>query len=359
MLKSLGNVLVIGGIALDMTGTIKHQTKLASILHTSSPGSMRQTLGGVGRNVCEAMTRAGAQGYLVSATGDDLAGRAVHQGLKEIGMSDKYIQTVPQHTTAVYNALHSADGQLVAAIADMDIFEHLDIEKITAILRAEKPGIVCLDGNITPQAIASITAVCSEIHVPVFFEPTSVPKSLKIFEDAGAALKHRSLQFVSPNQYELQVMSEVAKTILMQPKSAASGIRSYNLEKAPRSAHEAIPHGLHLSNWVPNVITKLGQDGCVYIGRPQESGIPPVVQYVSPEPVDTANIKSVTGAGDSFVGALLANLQQRPDVSPTDTDIWREMIIRAQRAAVLTIQSDLAVSPEISRAALLMPEQSK
>ena len=70
-----------------MTSTISKSSKhFTSLLHTSSPGHIKQTLGGVGRNVCEAAMRTGAPAFLVSAVGDDLAAQTVRQGMQEIGM---------------------------------------------------------------------------------------------------------------------------------------------------------------------------------------------------------------------------------------------------------------------------------
>lgn len=78
-------MLVIGGIALDITATIGKS--LSSILHTSTPGQVKQSLGGVGRNVAEAAWRTGGKHVkLVSAVGNDLAGEAVKQGMKSMGM---------------------------------------------------------------------------------------------------------------------------------------------------------------------------------------------------------------------------------------------------------------------------------
>lgn len=76
---------MIGGIALDITATVGKSFG-ASILHTSTPGHVKQSLGGVGRNVAEAAWRTGANVKLVSVVGDDLAGESVKQGLKSISM---------------------------------------------------------------------------------------------------------------------------------------------------------------------------------------------------------------------------------------------------------------------------------
>lgn len=61
------------------------------------------------------------------------------------------------------------------------------------------------------------------------------------------------------------------------------------------------------------------------------------------------SVTNVTGAGDSFVGAVLASLSQNPQAfySPKDLE---QTITTAQQAAVLTLQSELAVSPLLSDA---------
>jgi hypothetical protein len=47
----------------------------------------------------------------------------------------------------------------------------------------------------------------------VHFEPTSIPKSLKIFHDPATVLAG-SIKSISPNQHELVAMSEAARKIL-------------------------------------------------------------------------------------------------------------------------------------------------
>ena len=64
-------------------------------------------------------------------------------------------------------------------------------------------------------------------------------------------------------------------------------------------------------------------------------------------PALPAQVINVTGAGDSFVGALLARLVERPS-SFDDLEGLKEAVDFAQRAAVLSLASPLAVSPQIS-----------
>ena len=70
------------------------------------------------------------------------------------------------------------------------------------------------------------------------------------------------------------------------------------------------------------------------------------IQHFPSLPIET--ISNVTGAGDSFVGALLAFLAH--DLSAMyDPKNLQDVVTTAQRAAILTLQSHSAVSPLLSR----------
>ncbi|KAG2213520.1 hypothetical protein INT47_009194 [Mucor saturninus] len=332
-------LLVIGGIALDITATVGKS--FSSILHTSTPGHVKQSLGGVGRNVAEAAWRTGGHHVkLVSVVGSDLAGEAVKQGMKSIGMNTEYIQTLENQPTAVYNALHSNDGQLVAAVADMNIFDSMDVSRIVSIIQAEKPNFVCFDGNITSDMMRSITVTCKSLSIPALFEPTSVPKSLKLFQHAET-IQAQSVQYTSPNQFELEAMCDTIHShpILSLKTPIAKHVQQ--LKNAPQLAHSVLPHAIYLSNYIPNIVTKLGEQGCLYVG--QTNAGHSVVKYFSPEYIQPDEIKSVTGAGDCFVGTLIANLQH------SSTSFMNQIINNAQLSSIRTLKSTNAVSSKINR----------
>ncbi|KAI8883667.1 Ribokinase-like protein [Backusella circina FSU 941] len=336
-------LFVIGGLALDITATTA-KTTATSILHTSTPGSVRQSLGGVGRNVAEAAFRTGGNVHLISTVGDDLSGEAVLQGMRSIGMNTEYIQTIKGQPTAVYNALHSNDGQLVAAVADMNIFEQMNDSKILTLLEKEKPSLICFDGNITGDSMKSITQKCSELSIPAFFEPTSVPKSLRLFDHAETLLS-QSIKFTSPNQYELEAMCHTIRSHPILSTAKMNKTTDHMLKKAPQLAYDTLPESLFLSNFIPNIITKLGQDGCLYVGKHSKHR-EAVIEYFPPEFIEAKEIKSVTGAGDCFVGTLIANLQKHSVGLSHNT--LRQVIHKAQQASIRTLKSEKAVSLDIS-----------
>ncbi|KAG1149474.1 hypothetical protein G6F37_008457 [Rhizopus arrhizus] len=281
-------LLVVGGIALDITATVVHSK--ASILHTSTPGRVKQTLGGVGRNVAEAALRTGGTRVkLVSVVGDDLAGKSILEGMKQIGMDTEHIEIMKGQSTAVYNALHSSDGQLVAAVADMDILEKMNASRIVSVIQSEQPNFLCFDGNVSSDVMKEIAQTCHSLSIPAFFEPTSVPKSLKLFKHFETT-QSKSIKYISPNQFELEALCERIHSDPLLYKQIKP-INPSSLNNAPRLAQNVLPQALCLSNYVPNVITKLGQDGCLFVNQS-------VVKYFPPEIILPHEIKSVTGAGD-------------------------------------------------------------
>jgi len=60
------------------------------------------------------------------------------------------------------------------------------------------------------------------------------------------------------------------------------------------------------------------------------------------------NIINVTGAGDTFVGTILAQLAEDPDALDKGPESLQSVINMAQRGAVATLQSSLAVSPSLA-----------
>lgn len=70
-----------------------------------------------------------------------------------------------------------------------------------------------------------------------------------------------------------------------------------------------------------------------------------VLQHIPSLSLDS--LVNVTGAGDSFVGALLAILAHQPNVLYHPESL-HEAILTSQKAAVLTLQSHSAVSPLLS-----------
>lgn len=171
-------VLVIGGAVVDQVMTPKKASHL--LLHTSNPGSISINYGGVGRNIAEAIGRLGdCNVSLLSAVGGDAQGVGLLRHASEAGVDvSLVIRGGADDRTAVYAAVHDHTGDLVVAIADMDIFARaLDPAVIQSLeWKIKRTQMVVTDGNLTPECFAAVANSCESNNIPLFFEPTSVHK---------------------------------------------------------------------------------------------------------------------------------------------------------------------------------------
>jgi pseudouridine-5'-phosphate glycosidase/pseudouridine kinase len=138
-------VLVFGSAAIDVTAQARPST--GSILHTTVPGAVQFTPGGVGRNIAECASRLSDPNevLLVSAIGTrpqlqsealpaaDTFGTILENEMDASGMrTDGLIRrSDASFNTAVCNLILSHDGGLIAGIADMDIAESITAEEVS------------------------------------------------------------------------------------------------------------------------------------------------------------------------------------------------------------------------------------
>ena len=73
--------VVVGGVNLDIGGT----PAKTMVLHDSNPGTVRMSLGGVGRNIAHNMALLGVPTALITALGEDLPARQIANSCKELG----------------------------------------------------------------------------------------------------------------------------------------------------------------------------------------------------------------------------------------------------------------------------------
>ena len=218
-----GAVVVVGGMVLDVQAS---PGPGASLLRgTTTPGTVRQTPGGVGRNIAEGLFRASPPGapppFLLSVVGDDLAGGALLEAWRNLGhtLSAAGVRVCAGAATPAVAAVLDAGGEVAAAVADCDTVEaFLDVPWIQAhAARIAAARVVVLDGNCAPAALAAAVAAArapnetrrrkKEDAPLVWFEPVSVAKAARVFEASVA----REVDVVSPNLAELRAMARAAR----------------------------------------------------------------------------------------------------------------------------------------------------
>ncbi|KAJ7492667.1 indigoidine synthase A-like protein [Mycena latifolia] len=364
-------VLVVGSAALDISAQAEDTTEGT---HSTSPGNVSLTLGGVARNIAEACHRVGEPALLISPIGKDAWGRLLYEETEAIGMrTDGFVERDAR--TAVCNLFLDSTGNLVGGVADMKIAEELEMKSIEPHIAKNSPTIVALDGNLSPSTIMNIVEHCVHRNIQILFEPTSIVKSEKILAAIQQSLK-RSFEppvtFFTPNLSEWELTSSPIWWAAIDKLSLGEAFRKDLTRLAKRKVRDdsevegntlaflvedgVAQMAVALTPFFRNIFIKCGERGVVVVMRvsgedAKKSGwvreqSDPVHRYIVAHgdsgdeivvlqhfPPHIATVTNTTGAGDSFVGALLASLQVQSNPLSTPT------------AATLTLQSPSSVSP--------------
>ena len=125
-IKPTANVVVIGSAALDITAQADANTSPSQAMHSTAPGTVSMSLGGVARNIAEASHRIMEARYsdlsslLIAPVGNDHFGDAIVQEISKLRMrTDGLVKT--DKRSAVCNMVLNSGGALVGGVADMDI----------------------------------------------------------------------------------------------------------------------------------------------------------------------------------------------------------------------------------------------
>lgn len=400
-------VFVAGALAVDFSCDYAPISSAASkepALHTSNPAKINQSLGGVAHNVARAANLVGDAVRLCSSVGDDLSGRAALDALMTEGLENTGIKIREGSSTAQYVAINDASKDLVIAMADMNILDEPEAQpgqpSTTASassdtlgdfwlpqLQQSKPTHLVLDANWQPTSLARWLAAAKSISAHVAFEPVSTAKAPKIFQlpiqTPLQTFPNPSVHLSTPNSMELSAMYAAASSLGFFERQDwwavidALGIPSTGARVAMTMATNSalvdagIPQQtIQLLPFIPTICVKLGADGVLltqilpagdprlqdpasspYIlsrcfNLPEESsGVGGVYMrlFSAAEKVDEKDIVSVNGVGDTFLGTIVAGLARRGKDAKIE-----ELIDIAQKAAVLTLRSKEAVSPELS-----------
>ncbi|GAA5922392.1 pseudouridine-5'-phosphate glycosidase family protein [Sporobolomyces koalae] len=373
---------VVGSLAVDIT---MHPFS-TSPLQTTAPGSVSLTLGGVAGNVsraCHSLLK-DDQTLLIAPIGRDLLGTVAETGLRDKGMrTDGLIRVEPEKDsrTATCGYLVDEKGELIGGVADMKIAREVEAEHVVAKLRQASPRFVAFDGNISPETMAQVLAHCEQSGIPTFFEPTSNANSLKLLtalqQPALTSLprsEHAFVTYSTPNIHELQTLFQsvaFSESEVLEAGSWFDGITVSADQISLRLPSWVVADGvaqmaIRLLPIVGTLFVKSGSKGVLVVQR--VSGVDAVAQWKQLRPVkgtavisssttpseavvlrhydaltlDEKEIGTVTGAGDSLAGAILAAMVSNLDpANPRDLD---RIVNLAQSAAVNTLKSNEAVA---------------
>jgi pseudouridine kinase len=297
-----GHVLVIGAAVTDIIG------RATSTLHsaTSNPGQVRTCYGGVARNVAENLVRLGMETALITAVGDDDAGRQMLDHASNAGIATECSIIVEDMPTGAYLAVLDDQGALHFALDDMSV-----IGSITPAYLRDHASLfkgaaaVVVDANLPPKTLASAVSLAKRSGVPIGADPTSVGLALRLEPHLS------DLWLITPNEAE-------AEALCPHPVPHADRLQAID------AARHLVSQGVDIA------IITMAEFGVGYATAESSGHIPAV----------NTDIVDPTGAGDAHTAALIFALLNG---IPLD-----EAVRLGVSAASLTLRTTGSVVPDLS-----------
>ncbi len=261
VLRSASYVAVVGGANIDIGG----RSSAPLVAADSNPGTVRISLGGVGRNIAHNMALLGCDVRMLTVLGDDLYAQKLAASCGELGIDISQSLQVPGAATSTYLFLAGPDGNMALAVNDMGIYRHMTpayLQSRRALL--DNAQLIVLDTNPPEETIRWL---CENVKVPIFVDPVSTVKAVKLVPVLGR------LHTLKPNRLEAELLSGVSIT-------DEAGLR--------RAAQVLLDTGLR------RVFISLGRDG-VYAADHREA------VHVPCRPGKMVN---TTGCGDASMAAI-------------------------------------------------------
>lgn len=298
---SATHILIIGAASIDTKGRADKLIQTG----TSTPGAIRVSVGGVGRNIAENLASLGEAVVLLSAVGDDGSGRRILQRAAGCGIDTSHVLVDAGHRTAAYLAVLDDTGDLVMSIDDMSISRELItpgyIYQRRALFRDAR--MIVLDANLSNQTLSIILKLARRYGVPVCADPTTATLAPRLCPYLP------ELTLVAPNAAEAK---------------ALCGVDVTGRESALVAAQKLVTMGVKIA------IVTLGATGLVY-ATSNESGHVPAIEV---------EIVELTGAGDALTAAVVFGLLND---FPVD-----EAVRLGTSAAALTVHSRQTVCTDLS-----------
>lgn len=305
-------ILVMGGAHVDRRGRISGETAPGA----SNPGSWFVEAGGGAFNAARNLARLGHRVRLVSPRGGDADGDIVAAAADAAGIEDTPF-TFLDRATPSYTAIIERDGNLVIALADMDLYRLFSPRRLQQRAMREAmsaAGLILTDANLPAETLAAMTAAAGTRGVPIAGIAISPAKVVRFRESLSA------LAFLFMNEAEARTLTGEAPD---NPADWPKALRTIGLSAG--------------------VVTRGGKGVIAFDEKRAALVIPP----------DIPALGDVTGAGDSLASGFLC--------AWTGGSTIGEALRHGVAAAAITVRSPLAVAEEMSQAALasalsLVPE---
>jgi pseudouridine kinase len=263
-------VIVIGGSGVDLIGRLEHDL----VPGTKNRANIRTSYGGVARNVAENLSRLGQQTVLLTAVGEDQAGKQLLAQAVQAGVDISHVLTTSEHPTGTYLGVLNAQGTLQFALDDINATQSLTPDYIEDHAELfNTASLVFIDANLPKATLRKIFSKARIAKIPVCADPTSTGLATRL--DPFIA----RLRLITPNGEEAGVLCDQV-------------IENHQPQVALEAAKCLVAKGVEI------VLVSLGEFGVVY-ATSETSGHVPAIRTAIVDP---------TGAGDALNAAVIYGL---------------------------------------------------
>lgn len=264
-------IVVIGSLNMDLVAQMARLPRPGETVH----GDVFQTIpGGKGANQAVAAAKLGAQVTMIGRVGDDSFGATLKQSLMVYGVSAEHVIETSGCSSGV--ALIGVDAMgansiVVVAGANGRLSPDDVKQQLSDVIASADAVVVQLETPV--ETIAEAIRLAQQAGVRVILDPAPAPAG-----ELAAPL--RSVDLISPNQTEAEVLT---------------GIRVSDLDSAKEAARQLQQRGAR------DVVLKLGEMGALVCAA---DGTMTHVRAQAAKIVDT------TAAGDAFTAGLAVALSE-------------------------------------------------
>lgn len=289
--------VVVGGVNVDIGG----RSFAPLVSSDSNPGTVRMSLGGVGRNIAHNLSLLGTDVRLLTAYGDDLNGERVAASCSELGIDLSHALRISGASTSTYLYIADEKGEMALAISDMEICKRITPAYLASQLPLlQNAQVVVADANLTAEALEYLAENCT---APLFVDPVSTVKAEKLRPILP------KIHTLKPNRLEAELLSGVK---IEKPE---------DLDKAVDALNEMGVHRMFIS---------LGAQG-VYAAMDDQRLLLPNLP---------GRMVNTTGCGDAFMAALVWSYLEGMDLRAT--------AMAGLAAGSIAMESAETINPEMS-----------
>ena len=301
VLRSGSYIVVVGGVNMDIGG----RSFAPMVSRDSNPGTVKLSLGGVGRNIAHNASLLGMDVRLLTAFGDDVHGHRVAASCGELGIDVSHACRVTGGTTSTYLYLTDEKGEMALAVSDMEICKKITPAYLASNLSLlQNAQLVIVDCNIPQESLIYLAENCT---APLFCDPVSTAKAEKL-----RPILHK-IHTLKPNRLEAELLS---------------GVKIETKADMEQAAQRLLELG------VRRLFISLGADG-MYAAMGTESVHLPVLK---------GEMVNTTGCGDAAMAAIGWAYLEGMDL--------KETALAGLAAGAIAMESEETINPAMSATAI-------